>query len=258
MRLRENSCGSWPNRDPIAENGGANLYGFVRNDPVRRFDVLGQTDGAVGWPYPDPKPGNPPPSYPPPMPVSPKLFRKYDCSCCDSKEIDAGLEELTRRFGLGMAYLDKNVKDKDVGGEKRCSCGTSNERMVSFIEPTPRCWVCVMGRRWDKDPNNPEHGGLFRLPPPNWDENFIDCFTANKNGIQKEVIFDYYEHRGYGIGNGIYDPTTFYQHHPWTGTGDLGPQKIAADYTNCNEPDKQWTPNYSTFNLIVSDGRQVE
>ena len=33
--------GRWPSRDPIQEEGGVNLYGFVGNDGVRRWDVLG-------------------------------------------------------------------------------------------------------------------------------------------------------------------------------------------------------------------------
>ncbi len=32
---------SWPNRDPIGEQGGVNLYGFVANDPTDAFDPLG-------------------------------------------------------------------------------------------------------------------------------------------------------------------------------------------------------------------------
>ena len=35
------SSGRWLNRDPIEENGGVNLYGFVGNDGVNRLDVLG-------------------------------------------------------------------------------------------------------------------------------------------------------------------------------------------------------------------------
>jgi len=31
----------WPNRDPIGEVGGNNLYNFVGNDPIRRIDSLG-------------------------------------------------------------------------------------------------------------------------------------------------------------------------------------------------------------------------
>lgn len=36
------TTGSWLTRDPIAENGGLNLYGFVGNNPIGSHDVLGQ------------------------------------------------------------------------------------------------------------------------------------------------------------------------------------------------------------------------
>lgn len=39
----------WPNRDPIAEKGGLNLYGFVRNNPVTEWDYLGMK--VRGWPF---------------------------------------------------------------------------------------------------------------------------------------------------------------------------------------------------------------
>ncbi len=34
-------AGRWPSRDPIEEEGGVNLYGFVENDPTNQVDVLG-------------------------------------------------------------------------------------------------------------------------------------------------------------------------------------------------------------------------
>lgn len=34
--------GRWPSRDPIEEEGGLNLYGFVSNDGVNDWDLLGQ------------------------------------------------------------------------------------------------------------------------------------------------------------------------------------------------------------------------
>jgi hypothetical protein len=34
--------GRWMSRDPIAENGGLNLYGFVGNDGVNHVDILGE------------------------------------------------------------------------------------------------------------------------------------------------------------------------------------------------------------------------
>ena len=36
--------GRWPSRDPIGERGGVNLYGFVRNDGVNRWDLWGLID----------------------------------------------------------------------------------------------------------------------------------------------------------------------------------------------------------------------
>ena len=33
--------GRWPSRDPIEENGGENLYGFVGNDGVGYYDLFG-------------------------------------------------------------------------------------------------------------------------------------------------------------------------------------------------------------------------
>ena len=33
--------GRWPSRDPIAERGGTNLYGFLRNEPIGTTDYIG-------------------------------------------------------------------------------------------------------------------------------------------------------------------------------------------------------------------------
>jgi RHS repeat-associated protein len=53
----------WPNRDPIGERGGLNLYGFVVNNPLTRFDALGlQWPGYPDWPQKPPPPK--PPKYP--------------------------------------------------------------------------------------------------------------------------------------------------------------------------------------------------
>ena len=35
------ALGRWLSRDPIEEQGGLNLYGFVNNDPVNKWDRLG-------------------------------------------------------------------------------------------------------------------------------------------------------------------------------------------------------------------------
>ena len=44
----------WPSRDPIEEEGGANLYGFVANDAVDDLDVVGLVQVRVTYDPPDP------------------------------------------------------------------------------------------------------------------------------------------------------------------------------------------------------------
>ena len=41
-RYNQSSVGRWLSRDPVGEQGGINLYGFVRNRPVDSFDYLGK------------------------------------------------------------------------------------------------------------------------------------------------------------------------------------------------------------------------
>ncbi|WFB35595.1 RHS repeat-associated core domain-containing protein [Kiritimatiellota bacterium B12222] len=41
FRYYDPETGRWPNRDPIGERGGFNLYGFVGNDGVNSWDALG-------------------------------------------------------------------------------------------------------------------------------------------------------------------------------------------------------------------------
>ncbi|UDQ98799.1 RHS repeat-associated core domain-containing protein [Lentisphaerota bacterium WC36G] len=49
-RYYDPNTGKWLKRDPIAENGGYNLYGFVGNNPIDYIDLLGLY----------PSPNNPP------------------------------------------------------------------------------------------------------------------------------------------------------------------------------------------------------
>ena len=46
-RYYDPETGRWPSRDPIEEEGGINLYGFVGNDGVNRWDYLGQLGPLV-------------------------------------------------------------------------------------------------------------------------------------------------------------------------------------------------------------------
>lgn len=59
-RYYEPKLGRWLGRDPIEEKGGLHLYGFVGNNGVNRFDVLGMfdwyytnPDGSIGHYFPE-------------------------------------------------------------------------------------------------------------------------------------------------------------------------------------------------------------
>jgi RHS repeat-associated protein len=47
-RYYKPSTGTWPNRDPLQEQGGLNLYGFVGNDSINDIDPAGEDFIAVG------------------------------------------------------------------------------------------------------------------------------------------------------------------------------------------------------------------
>ena len=51
FRTYDPETGRWPSRDPIGENGGINLYGYVDNDPVTWMDPLGLAAMTVLLPF---------------------------------------------------------------------------------------------------------------------------------------------------------------------------------------------------------------
>ena len=56
FRYYDPETGRWPNRDPIGEWSGWNLYGFVGNDGVNACDYLGMELGSGPHPRPIPTP----------------------------------------------------------------------------------------------------------------------------------------------------------------------------------------------------------
>ena len=43
------NIGRWLSRDPIAENGGLNLYGFIGNNGINHIDILGLSLDEFNW-----------------------------------------------------------------------------------------------------------------------------------------------------------------------------------------------------------------
>jgi RHS repeat-associated protein len=53
FRYYDPETGRWPNRDPIRERGGYNLYGFVGNNGIKNIDFLGKQILVKGNSFPD-------------------------------------------------------------------------------------------------------------------------------------------------------------------------------------------------------------
>jgi RHS repeat-associated protein len=70
----------WPNRDPIEENGGINLYGFIDNDPVDYSDIFGLMPPGAGYPHFPSKPKRPPPPKPPGNPPADVPINNNNCA----------------------------------------------------------------------------------------------------------------------------------------------------------------------------------
>jgi RHS repeat-associated protein len=50
-RYYDPNTGRWPSRDPIGERGGVNLYGFLNNNALTKYDLLGANENPVNVGY---------------------------------------------------------------------------------------------------------------------------------------------------------------------------------------------------------------
>jgi len=123
--------GRWPSRDPIGEMGGINLYAFVGNDAVNRWDRLGLD-------YPDPH--NPGMMYKcQEVPITnffdacDALNEEFDKICRLHKTLNT-LARRARRASLAfklLALTGKIPRDKVVEGIRRI---TNIEKSINLYE----------------------------------------------------------------------------------------------------------------------------
>jgi RHS repeat-associated protein len=168
--------GRWPSRDPIGEEGGNNLYAFVGNDGVGKFDILGLDEGN---------------------------------ECCDQETIDAGEKDLNQRYKkLEKENLGDDPKKPKVprfgAPDSSNSCIMVNEEILSNLANNPaagnldqsgipKCWSCKLE-------NRTRPTGKLRIkmgiPPMQMEHKYhwvVICVAKDKNGkIVKEISFDYW------------------------------------------------------------------
>jgi len=106
--------GRWPSKDPIAERGGVNLYGFVYNSPLSWLDVLG---GSPAWAdfrslpnYTGPR------DFPtPPAPTD-----------SDHRKVDADLYDILKKIKDGLDRRgDPDISDKENHCITMCELSSS-------------------------------------------------------------------------------------------------------------------------------------
>jgi RHS repeat-associated protein len=118
--------GRWPSRDPIEEEGGLNLYGYVKNSPSTVFDRLGlQSRG---------RPLTPLTPLTPPPPVKPHGL--MDELTRPSRSPGGGRDEprLPKRYpgSLSSSYtVDLNLRS---GGRRRCCCLYSSSLKLQKLQ----------------------------------------------------------------------------------------------------------------------------
>jgi len=109
-RFYVSELGRWPNRDPIGERGGVNLYEFIENWPQNSTDHFGLSES--------------------------------DFECCTDDIIVEGRRYLERAWPGAL-----DVAEREWAHEH--SCANINNSALGHLGDIPRCWHCAEERRDD-------------------------------------------------------------------------------------------------------------
>ena len=92
----------WLSRDPIAENGGINLYAYAANNPINFYDILGLSPGAG-------------------LNFASERYSDLTVSLGDFDGAKAGLDKAERIIDKEAKMGDELAKRKKPGFWKRCA-----------------------------------------------------------------------------------------------------------------------------------------
>lgn len=168
--------GRWPNRDPIGEQGGLNMYGFVGNDPIGVVDTDGRQlfpglcsrcgqvalSGHSCQPKPEPKPpaSNPCDGY--------CLLPKPKCICNCKAEKDT---YTNKAEGMCNAFMKKYSWRESAQCVARCLVNTElGIRMMPHCSDRARARLLAHASCYWKCGFIPER----LLPEGGWDVGLND------------------------------------------------------------------------------------
>jgi RHS repeat-associated protein len=158
-RYYDSSTGRWLSRDPIGEDGGPNIYGFVGNGPCDAVDALGNTFWKP-WTWGDPTPSDnilvskSGDWYSPPLPLVRKrptrpsgndLVDEVDEQVATLKNrsvvpVANGIHdtaifllELTPQHTFSVVFLGEDLTGQRAGVGERITCAVTSGPGISYI-----------------------------------------------------------------------------------------------------------------------------
>jgi RHS repeat-associated protein len=167
-RYYDPKTGRWPSRDPIEEQGGLNLYGFIGNDGINTIDILGLTGPhQEGW---GSKCGEGQ------CCIDGKC--KKDPCAKDSPKVNAGGNSLLMQEIKALERRDHGKPGGRIwNGRPGDSCYNQNAALQINLK-VPECWECELV------------GGETFI---GFDHFWIKCRAKNCEGeVVMELILDYW------------------------------------------------------------------
>jgi uncharacterized protein RhaS with RHS repeats len=160
--------GRWPSSDPLGEEGGLNMFGFVGNDGVNARDYLGLK--TLGDPY----------------------------RCCDADMIEEGKRYLEEKYRI--AYNQFQFQRVLPRGKNKQSCKYISSAVAEALNPAPKCWTCkeeagytnrtyifAYDHQWVTCKSHPSDGSQG-------EEIAFDYWSGYKSSIKAKQLRDEYEY----------------------------------------------------------------
>ncbi|MEN9535939.1 MAG: hypothetical protein RIR37_1212 [Verrucomicrobiota bacterium] len=179
--------GRWPSRDPIEEEGGVNLYGFVGNNGVNRVDYLGLWGPNPpidnGW-----GPGVEPfDDYESNYDRARREQEERERPCCDGKKYFAATQCCVEGKILNREKVDTGVsKRTNVGFHRYLEYPGGRVGCANTMEYGP--WGLLGGRQIWNNPDDPwndpsDTNEPIKLSPCDYDINeFVECIRNQPAG----------------------------------------------------------------------------
>lgn len=200
------TLGRWVSRDPIGENGGYNLFGFVENQPTYAVDILGLKEAGE--------------------------------DCCTNEKVLEGRDKLDAKYKEAEKKMVSTYKvprgfvtdpGKNIP-ENAYSCQTTTSVILAYLAPFPTCWNCTLEHRGEKGRNIEKlHGDKERTTNDHW---IVICTGRTNEGREIQRAYDYWG------GYAPEDPKEFRNDWPEDISKDDKPELYPKDYPRdrCNNP----------------------